>query len=719
MRYFVKKVFLLSLLIVAQFQLVMAATSTNAKKGAISYKEVGDSYVSSFGLIAAPVAQAHDEAKKADFNPIKLTKQEKRGLIFEIMGTHEVIGNENPAVDDAMRVTLADLDAYYGAGKSAQETLMNTINNTITGFGDAQLAFLFSIQVKELDKLKARQALVKAFAENPELAARVEQILAQVKQAESGFLSYWRTIDPVTQKLINDLYFSKSMLKRFNNSRVGLEFLTRSGNLGTVYQLTNDMVLFFGLNYVMAKIAAQASQQMSLKGPDGSPLVVDSSLKGVAKSTYQSVKSFFNPYDYYAQVKNVKPQIEQTSSILELQGNPPMTAEMKSVMEKMGYGLIGAQGAIAIGMLTYKYFTAKKALEQAALTKNSINYLQTKLIDVATIVNACKAINKLGQQEPEVAQGVLSFAAFEQLLHGNDNADFKELVDLLQTNTFRGEASFFSLSGKVLAANQLMIQEKNQFVSALQALGELDACLSMAKLYNKMKAERVNYCFVNFVEKDKPYVKAVNFWNPFVNAQKVVTNSLELGQGADASKVILTGSNTGGKSTILKALMIDLLMAGTFGIAPAQELTMTQFTFIGSYLRVNDDTASGESKFKAEVLRAKMLTEALASLQTNEFAFIVMDELFTGTNSVNASEAAKKVATNLAGFTNSLYILATHFPALTELQAANPGVIKNYKVDIYKDDAGNLMRPFKLESGISTSNVAIDILNEEIQTISF
>ena len=45
-----------------------------------------------------------------------------------------------------------------------------------------------------------------------------------------------------------------------------------------------------------------------------------------------------------------------------------------------------------------------------------------------------------------------------------------------------------------------MVNEKEQFAPALKALGELDACLSIAKLYQSMQHERVNYCFVNFKE---------------------------------------------------------------------------------------------------------------------------------------------------------------------------------------------------------------------------
>jgi DNA mismatch repair ATPase MutS len=118
-------------------------------------------------------------------------------------------------------------------------------------------------------------------------------------------------------------------------------------------------------------------------------------------------------------------------------------------------------------------------------------------------------------------------------------------------------------------------------------------------------------------------------------------------------------------------------------------------------------------------MRAKMLCETMEALPKDQFGFVVIDELFTGTGSEKAAVAASKVAQKLATLDNNVYILATHFPQLTELAKNNQGIIKNYKVDVYKDQAGNLVRPFKLELGVSTSNIANDILNEEIRDIDF
>jgi hypothetical protein len=463
---------------------------------------------------------------------------------------------------------------------------------------------------------------------------------------------------------------------------------------------------------LLSKVAAFAARKMDAKDISGNPVVVPNTLVDAIKSTYKAVESFIDPRVYIDTIQKIK--LEGVEMI-----KAGASADKVGTMKKVRYGFVAAKAIVTTAFLAHKVFIIKSALGHAKQTRDAINYLHTRLNDVATLVDSCRQLDLLARNNPIMAQGIFSLGDLSVLFDKSQADDFITLIDLLQTKTFKGAPSFFSLSGRVLAANKLMTLHVDRFAPALAALGEIEACLSMAKLYKAMESENVGYCFVDFVQTDKPSLAITDFWNPFINHHVVVTNSLALGEGCDASKVILTGSNTGGKSTILKGIMISLLFAHTFGMAPAQAMTLSPFDFIGSYLRVNDDTAADQSKFKAEVLRAKMLCETMDSLPRNKFGFIVIDELFTGTGSEKASNAAYKVAQKLAGLDNNLYILATHFPLLTELEQANPGLIKNYKIDVLKDEAGNLVRTYKIEPGISNSNVANDILNEQIQDIDF
>lgn len=705
---------------------ISAATQSEQKNTQITYQEVGDSYLNSFGVVEAqpkPSTNSQTGKKgknKLDFTFPVLSEHEKRQRIFEIQARNEKQEASNSLINEALRVTLKDLDVYYGSGRDPKKTVMNEFECK-TVFGEAELAYLFAHPFLDIKTLKNRQALIKKLVEDEMLFNELSAIMKRVKKAEAGFFSYWQTNDPVSEKIFKGLYFSRLGLSKFNENPYALETLTRLDNFWTAAKIGGDFVLLTLLNYVIAKNInkfLEVDQNGRPIDALGEPVEIKDSFKDAIISTSKWYASCLDPRAYVNEFRDIDSKLKKIARLQEKKGMPK-TPEELAVMKKGAIGGLIFKDVVFAAIFAYKVSLVKGAIENAAQTKNAINYLQTRLIDVASIVDACKQLKDVIKPYTDLINGLLHFDDLEKLFNDSQTSDFAKLIELLQTSTFKDRASFFSLSGRVLAANRLMIEEKEQFAPALAALGEIDACLAAAKLYKKMRNERVGYCFVDFVETAKPMLNIKDFWNPFVDYKVAVSNSLELGEGADAAKVILTGSNTGGKSTILKAIMMSLLMSHIFGIAPARNMTVSPFAFIGSYLRVNDDTALGESKFKAEVMRAKMLCDTMNALGKDQFGFIVIDELFTGTGSEKAANAAYKVAEKLAGLENNLYILATHFPLLTELEKNNAAVIKNMKVDVLKDDAGNLIRPFKLEPGISTSNVANDILNEQITDINF
>jgi DNA mismatch repair ATPase MutS len=229
-------------------------------------------------------------------------------------------------------------------------------------------------------------------------------------------------------------------------------------------------------------------------------------------------------------------------------------------------------------------------------------------------------------------------------------------------------------------------------------------------LYTKFENQRVHYTFANYiVDAQAPYANLKTFWNPGVDANIVVANDIIFGE-ENPNNIILTGPNTGGKSTVIKSALINLLLAQTIGIAPCDEITFTLFAVLNCYLNITDDLSAGVSLFKAEVLRAKALIEAIRKLEAGQFSFTIMDEVFSGTSPKEGEEAAYMFAKELGIMQSSICTIATHFPKLTELEDMKK--FKNYQVKVWKDENNNWVRPFKLEEGKSTLNIAMDLLEE-------
>jgi DNA mismatch repair protein MutS len=231
--------------------------------------------------------------------------------------------------------------------------------------------------------------------------------------------------------------------------------------------------------------------------------------------------------------------------------------------------------------------------------------------------------------------------------------------------------------------------------------------LAASQIYIDHQYEAAPFCFVDFIVSDVPRIQSKNFWNMLIDQNKVVLNDLAIGKN-----IILTGCNAGGKSTTLKAFLQNLLLAQTFGIAAASEFAMTPFAKVSSYLNITDDLTQGKSLFKAEVARAKELLNATNSLEGNQFGFCAIDELFTGTTAEAGEECAYNLVSKLGSNRNSLFVFATHYHSLTELES-DTSSFANYMVGAPTKINGTLVYPFTLQAGINTVNIANDILLEE------
>ena len=89
-----------------------------------------------------------------------------------------------------------------------------------------------------------------------------------------------------------------------------------------------------------------------------------------------------------------------------------------------------------------------------------------------------------------------------------------------------------------------------------------------------------------------------------------------------------------------------------------------------------------------------------------------MDEMFSGTSPKEGEAASYAVAKNLAQNSNSILLLASHFPMLKELETKT-GMFKNYQVRVTEYADGSFSYPFKLEEGAADQNVAIKILQTQ------
>jgi DNA mismatch repair ATPase MutS len=170
--------------------------------------------------------------------------------------------------------------------------------------------------------------------------------------------------------------------------------------------------------------------------------------------------------------------------------------------------------------------------------------------------------------------------------------------------------------------------------------------------------------------------------HPCIDQEKCVANDITLGSvsGGTNSKpnnVIITGTNAGGKSVMIKGILVNALLSQTCAISCCDNAAITPLRFINSQVNV-PDMIGHESLFEAEMHRCKKNLEALKVLDEG-FSLIVMDEIFSSTNPIEAISGAYAVCKKMSECKNNLLVFTTHFNYLTKLKKT--GRFLNYKME--------------------------------------
>jgi hypothetical protein len=226
-----------------------------------------------------------------------------------------------------------------------------------------------------------------------------------------------------------------------------------------------------------------------------------------------------------------------------------------------------------------------------------------------------------------------------------------------------------------------------------EALAEIDALCSLANAYYNNR----DWTFPK-VEKGVE-LQAQKLGHPLIPANRRIGNDLKM--QTQAQLKLLTGSNMAGKSTWLRTLGLNMVMAQAGSAVCAQALEMPPlYLFTG--MRTQDDLSESTSSFYAELRRLKALVDRVEGPEKVEMGvFFLLDEILKGTNSRDRHAGSRALilqllAAGAAGF------IATHDLELTAMENENPSQIENLcmEVDIQGEE---LHFDYTLKKGISQS----------------
>jgi hypothetical protein len=180
------------------------------------------------------------------------------------------------------------------------------------------------------------------------------------------------------------------------------------------------------------------------------------------------------------------------------------------------------------------------------------------------------------------------------------------------------------------------------------------------------------------------------YYLPHIHESPVL-NDIDLSQN-----IMITGPNASGKTTILKALLINLLMSQQFGYGCYKKAHVKVYDIFHSYLNI-PDTSGRDSLFQAEARRCKDILVSIVENPNNSHCCI-FDEIYSGTNPTDAVSCATMYLEEMNKYKAGVdYVLTTHYIELCELFDKKICNLK-MNVNVLEDTIDYL---YKIESGIS------------------
>lgn len=224
-----------------------------------------------------------------------------------------------------------------------------------------------------------------------------------------------------------------------------------------------------------------------------------------------------------------------------------------------------------------------------------------------------------------------------------------------------------------------------------------DALVSMATFrLNEDKAEEATVVGDNEVS-----YKARSIYHPFLG-EKAVRNNFDI---QNHEYYIITGANMAGKSTFLRTLGVNYILAMNGLPVFAEEMRVSVFRLFTN-MRTTDDLTHGISYFNAELLRLKQL---IASLDPNIPSLIILDEILKGTNSLDKLNGSRLFLEYISE-RNVTGVIATHDLELSKLEDENPQRFHNYSFEI--ELGTDVTYTYKIGRGVARNQNATFLLKQ-------
>jgi DNA mismatch repair ATPase MutS len=233
--------------------------------------------------------------------------------------------------------------------------------------------------------------------------------------------------------------------------------------------------------------------------------------------------------------------------------------------------------------------------------------------------------------------------------------------------------------------------------SWVRTIAEFEALSSLASI----AFERPGWTFACLSESAPGLFRAEGLQHPLLSTAECVPNDVSMDDSVRL--LIVSGSNMSGKSTLLRSVGLNAVLAWAGAPVAAARLEISRLQ-VGASIRITDSLQEHRSRFFAEIVRIRQIVELT---RTGPLVLFLLDELLSGTNSHDRRIGAAGIVKGLLD-TNAIGLLTTHDLALTKIEPDEPRVMNVHFED--RMSAGQIEFDYKLRPGVVQRSNALELM---------
>lgn len=596
-------------------------------------------------------------SQKQELPDIILSPGERRSILLQNFSQAHKADNEILS-----HHAVKDLHILSGTIQNPEQSLLSNIGSPMTVTGEIMLANLLISPITDVDALQKRQQALQYLIDHPKVIFQIEEYLIHYAADEDGLIAL---LDP--SDVVNSPHFDEIDYQTY------FPGLTSDATREEIARRLNDSINIIG----------------ALNVPLG---LIGSTFLGIFDPRYGVVQGLLDAAISLPSNMNLV--------ISEIHRNFQNLSPPVKIFTLGSFALLQI---IAI-YKSYKLFQDNRA---------AYTFVMERSRRPGRALESARELKQLLQYHP-VLEGILDH--YSGFLKFRNSTQIQEVVTLLKDAPEKTPDALTYLStsmGRYKRSLMLLRRNHGSLIRIMQATGEMDAWLTVAKLLRSSSYRESNpLSFAQYELSEQPTLELQDFWNPLLHPSIAIPSDLTASHSIPPNNIIITGPNAAGKSTAIDGIALNVIMAQTLGISAAATLKLTPFSFIHTHMVIEPEIITGVSSFSAESNRAIKLLQKLSTLPSGWFGIAFLDEIFSNTSPKEGEVGALAYMKAIGDFPHTISISSTHYARLTSLADQFPGKFKNLHVSADINSEGNLQYDYVLKSGSSTQNVAFNILKE-------